>query len=216
MKTPPGRAAAACDGCFQGHTGIHGCPEKNRPPSVGNPVRHRGGACAAQTAPLAAGAESWARRLGAPVDDPLRVVRLNAAVQIGAGGLLALGRLPRTASLVLAAGLVPATLAEHAWWKEEDPELRKDQLLEFTQRIGLFGALLLGAADTHGKPSTAYRARTATTRGRKKAHRAAARAGGHVHAAIDTAGSGASAVASGTGRAMHSAAGSARAKLPHR
>ncbi|WP_326666050.1 DoxX family protein [Streptomyces sp. NBC_00385] len=166
--------------------------------------------------PLAAGTESWARRLGIPVDDPLPVVKLNAAVQIGAGGLLALGRLPRTSSLVLAASLVPATLAEHAWWKEEDPELRKDQLLEFTQRIGLFGALLLGAADTHGKPSAAYRARTATTRGRKKAHRAAARTGGHVHAAIDTVGSGASAAASGTGRAVHSAAGSARAKLPHR
>jgi uncharacterized membrane protein YphA (DoxX/SURF4 family) len=165
--------------------------------------------------PLAAGTESWARRLGVPVDDPLRVVKLNAAVQIGAGGLLALGRLPRTASLVLAASLVPTTLGEHAWWKEEDPELRKDQILEFAQRIGLFGALLLGAADTHGKPSAAYRARTATTRGRKKAHRAAARAGGHVHAAIDTVGSGASTAASGTGRAMHSAASSARAKLPH-
>ncbi|MCX5144583.1 DoxX family protein [Streptomyces sp. NBC_00338] len=166
--------------------------------------------------PLATGAESWARRLGARIDDPPHVVRLNAAVQIGAGGLLALGRLPRTASLVLAAGLVPATLAEHAWWKEEDPGLRKDQLLEFVQRIGLFGALLLSAADTHGKPSAAYRARTVTARGRKKAHRATAKAGGHVHAAIDTVGSGASAAASGTGRAMHSAAGSARAKLPHR
>ncbi|MFI6899187.1 DoxX family protein [Streptomyces sp. NPDC050256] len=166
--------------------------------------------------PLAAGTESWARRLGIPVDDPLPVVKLNAAVQIGAGGLLALGRLPRTSSLVLAASLVPATLAEHAWWKEEEPELRKDQLLEFTQRIGLFGALLLGAADTHGKPSAAYCVRTATTRGRKKAHRAAARTSGHVHAAIDTVGSGASTAASGTGRAAHSAAGSARAKLPHR
>ncbi|MGW0937154.1 DoxX family protein [Streptomyces sp. NPDC002666] len=166
--------------------------------------------------PLAAGTESWARRLGAPVDDPLRVVKINAAVQIGAGGLLALGRLPRTASLVLAASLIPATLAEHAWWREENPQLRKDQVLEFTQRIGLFGALLLGAADTHGKPSAAYCARTATTRGRKKAHRAAVRAGGHVHAAIGTVGSGASAAASGTGRAMHSATDSARAKLPHR
>ncbi|RPK38009.1 DoxX family membrane protein [Streptomyces sp. NBC_01260] len=165
--------------------------------------------------PLATGTGSLARHLGAPVDDPLRVVRLNAAVQIGAGGLLALGRLPRTASLVLAASLVPATLAEHAWWKEEDPRLRKDQFLQFAQRIGLFGALLLGAADTHGKPSAAYRARTATTRGSRKAHRAATRAAGHVHAAIDTVGSGASAAASGTGRAMHSAAGSARAKLPH-
>ncbi|MFJ6433184.1 DoxX family protein [Streptomyces sp. NPDC091416] len=165
--------------------------------------------------PLAAGTGPWARRFGASADVPLRVVKLNAAVQIGAGGLLALGRLPRTASLVLAASLVPATLAEHAWWKEENPELRKDQLREFAHRLGLFGALLLGAADTHGKPSAAFRARTATMRGRKKAHRAVVRAGEHVHAAIGTVGSGASAAASGTGQALHSAADSARAKLPH-
>ncbi|MEU1367729.1 DoxX family protein [Streptomyces sp. NPDC005803] len=164
---------------------------------------------------FATGTESWARRLGAPADVPQRVVKIDAAVQIGAGGLLALGRFPRTASLVLAASLVPATLAEHAWWKEEDPELRKDHLLHVAERVGLFGALLLSAADTHGKPSAAYRARTATTRGRKKARRAAARAGGQVHAAIGTVGSDASAAASGTGRAVHSAAGSARAKLPH-
>ncbi|MFI6607845.1 DoxX family membrane protein [Streptomyces poriferorum] len=185
-------------------------------PLLATPFVIEGARALRRPLPLAAGAESWARRLGAPVDDPLRVVKLNAAVQIGAGGLLALGRLPRTASLVLAASLVPATLAEHAWWKEEDPKLRKDQLREFAQRVGLFGALLLGAADTHGKPSAAYRARTATTRGRKRAHRAAARAGGHVHAAIDTAGSGASSAASATGRTMHSAADSARAALPHR
>ncbi|MER6116404.1 DoxX family membrane protein [Streptomyces sp. NPDC001743] len=185
-------------------------------PLLATPFVIEGARALRRPLPLAAGTESWTRRLGAEVDDPLRVVKLNAAVQIGAGGLLALGRLPRTASLVLAASLVPATLAEYAWWKEEDPELRKDQLLVFAQRIGLFGALLLGAADTHGKPSAAYRARTATRRGRKKAHRAAVRAGGHVHAAIDTVGSGASAAASGTGRALHSAADSARTKLPHR
>lgn len=184
-------------------------------PLLATPFVVEGARALRRPLPLATGTESWAGRLGVSVGDPLRMAKLNASVQIGAGGLLALGRLPRTASLVLAASLVPATLAEHAWWKEEDPELRKDQLLVFTQRIGLFGALLLAAADTHGKPSAAYRARVSTRRGRKTAHRAVARAGGHVHAAIDTAGSGASAAASGTGRAVHSAADSARAKLPH-
>ncbi|MEV7405331.1 DoxX family protein [Streptomyces sp. NPDC091267] len=166
--------------------------------------------------PLATGTESLAQRLGSPVDDPLRLVRLNAAVQIGAGGLLALGRFPRTASLVLAASLVPTTLAEHAWWKEEDPDLRKDQRFHFAQRVGLFGALLLAAADTHGKPSAAYRARTAAKRGRKKVHTATAKAGGQVHSAIDTVGAGASDAVSGAGRAVHSAADSARAMLPER
>ncbi|MFD0021666.1 DoxX family protein [Streptomyces sp. NPDC058382] len=166
--------------------------------------------------PLATGAVSLAQRLGSPVDDPLQLVRINAAVQIGAGGLLALGRCPRSASLVLAASLVPATLAEQAWWKEEDPERRKDQRIGFVQRVGLFGALLLAAADTHGKPSAAYRARTAAKRGRKHAYRATSKTGGHVHAAIGSVGASASDAVSGTGRAVHSAAGSARSLLPDR
>ena len=43
------------------------------------------------------------------------------------GSLLALGRLPRLASTVLAATLVPTTLAAHAFWEEQDPEARAQQ-----------------------------------------------------------------------------------------
>ncbi|MFD7717285.1 DoxX family protein [Streptomyces sp. NPDC059814] len=164
--------------------------------------------------PLATGTASWARQLGANADDPVRLVRLNAAVQIAAGGALALGRFPRAASLVLAASLVPTTLAEHARWKEEDHELRKDQRFDLARRIGLFGALLLAAADTHGKPSAAYRARAAAHSGRRKAGRATAAAGGHLHSAIETVGASTSDALSGAGRAVNSAAGSARAILP--
>ncbi|MFF3171020.1 DoxX family protein [Streptomyces sp. NPDC057900] len=164
--------------------------------------------------PLAAGTASRARQFGVTVDDPLRLVRLNAAAQIVAGGALALGRFPRSASLVLAASLVPTTLAEHAWWKEKDPELRKDQRFHFARRVGLFGALLLAAADTHGKPSAAYRARTAVHTSRKKAHRATAKAGGHLHSTIEAVGASTSDAVSGAGRAVNSAAESARAMLP--
>ncbi|WP_328315653.1 DoxX family protein [Streptomyces sp. NBC_00388] len=163
---------------------------------------------------LATGTAARAQQLGVTVDDPLRLVRITAAVQIGAGGALALGRFPRTASLVLAASLVPATLAEHAWWKEEDPELRKDQRSLFARRVGLFGALLLAAADTHGKPSAAYRARTAAQTGRKKTLSATARAGGHLHSAIETVGTSTSDAVSGAGRVIDSAAASAREMLP--
>ncbi|MFG2601757.1 DoxX family protein [Streptomyces sp. NPDC048462] len=164
--------------------------------------------------PLATGTASRAQQFGVTVDDPLRLVRLNAAVQIVAGGALALGRFPRSASLVLAASLVPTTLAEHAWWKEKDPELRRDQQFHFARRVGLFGALLLAAADTHGKPSAAYRARTAAHTSRKRARRATAKAGGQLHSAIETVGASASDVAGGAGRAVSSAAESARAMLP--
>ncbi|MET9494084.1 DoxX family protein [Streptomyces sp. NPDC006552] len=105
-------------------------------------------------------------------EDPEQLVRINAAVQVGAGVLLAAGRWPRVASLALAGSLVPTTLAGHAWWKEEDPERRAQQRTQFMKNLSLFGGLLIAAADTHGKPSLAYRTRGAATSGRKTARRA--------------------------------------------
>ena len=44
-------------------------------------------------------------------------VRLNGAVQMVAGTLLALGRFPRLSALALAATLVPTTAAGHRFWE---------------------------------------------------------------------------------------------------
>ncbi|MEU6843507.1 DoxX family protein [Streptomyces sp. NPDC046716] len=105
-------------------------------------------------------------------DDPEQLVRLNGAVHIGAGLLLATGIAPRVAALALAGSLVPTTLAGHAWWKEKDPERRRQQRTHFVKNVSLIGGLLITAADTHGKPSMAYRARGAATTGRKQAAKA--------------------------------------------
>ncbi|MFE2294042.1 DoxX family membrane protein [Streptomyces sp. NPDC059452] len=94
-------------------------------------------------------------------EDPASLVRLNGAVQLGAGLLLALGRTPRLASAALAATLVPTTLAAHRYWTIEDPEKRAAQRVQFLKNASLLGGLLIAAADTHGKPSLAYRARSA-------------------------------------------------------
>ena len=64
--------------------------------------------------------EKVAPVLGLP-DDPELLVRANGAAMVGAGSLLALGRLPRIASTVLAATLVPTTLAGHAYWYGAGP-----------------------------------------------------------------------------------------------
>ncbi|MGW5737243.1 MULTISPECIES: DoxX family protein [Streptomyces] len=112
-------------------------------------------------------------------EDPERLVRINGAVQVGAGVLLATGRVPRVAALALAGSLVPTTLAGHAWWKEEDPERRAAQRTQFIKNLSLFGGLLIAAADTHGKPSVAYRSRhaakTGAVRGRSAAKSGATR-----------------------------------------
>ncbi|RPK54189.1 DoxX [Streptomyces sp. ADI96-02] len=155
-----------------------------------------------------------ARRIGPLTEDPVHLVRINAAVQFGAGALLTLGRFPRFASLALAASLVPTTLAGHAWWKEEDPDRRTLQRLQFAKNLGLIGGLLIAAADTHGKPSLAYRTRTAVSRGNRTVHRGATWAGDRAQRVAATAGRSASDAVHGTGQAVRSVAGSAREALP--
>jgi hypothetical protein len=88
---------------------------------------------------------------------------------VGAGSLLALGKFPRLASTVLAASLVPTTVAAHSFWQEQDPEVRAKQKVQFLKNLGLLGGLLLAAVDTEGKPGLAYRAHMVNA----SAHRAA-------------------------------------------
>lgn len=117
-------------------------------------------------ATAAPAAESVALPLTARADwlpkDPEQLVRINGAVQLTAGTLLALGRLPRLSALALAATLVPATLAGHPYWTIEDPDERARQRAHFVKNVSMLGGLLVAAADTHGKPSLVYRSRQGT------------------------------------------------------
>ncbi len=97
-------------------------------------------------------------------DDPDLLVRINGGVLVAGGALLATGRLPRLASAVLAASLVPTTAVEHAFWEEIDPERKAQSRNLFLKNVGLLGGLLIAAADTEGRPGLAWRARHATQR----------------------------------------------------
>jgi uncharacterized membrane protein YphA (DoxX/SURF4 family) len=101
--------------------------------------------------------EKLAPAIGLP-DDTELLVRANGAAMVGAGALLALGRLPRLASTVLAATLVPTTVAAHSFWNEQDPKVRAQQKVQFFKNVSLLGGLLIAAVDTAGKPGLAYRA----------------------------------------------------------
>lgn len=89
--------------------------------------------------------------------DTRTLVLANAGVHLGAGALLATGNFPRTSALMLAASLVPTTIAEHPFWNADDPEERETQWAAFWKNAGLAGGLLLAAVDTEGKPGLAYR-----------------------------------------------------------
>jgi putative oxidoreductase len=110
----------------------------------------------------------------APIpEDPKTLVRLNAAVQIGAAAALATGRAPRLSSSVLAASLVPTTVAGHPFWDESDPTTRNAQRLNFFKNVSVLGGLLLAGVDTAGRPGLAWRARKDARRLAKNARREA-------------------------------------------
>src|ERR1700742_1783147 len=96
--------------------------------------------------------------------DPETVARINAAVQVGGGLLLATGRLPRFASAALAFTVIPGSLGGHLFWNEPDPERRAEKRRNLLTDLSLLGGLIIASADTAGKPSLGWRGRRAARR----------------------------------------------------
>jgi putative oxidoreductase len=129
----------------------------------------------------AAAAEPVARPIAERVPvlsgKPEQAVRINGAVQLVAGSLLALGRFPRLSALAIAATLVPTTLAGHRFWEASSEEdgagERAQQQIHFLKNLSMLGGLLIASADTAGSPSVAWRTRHAAKATRKEASRLA-------------------------------------------
>lgn len=112
-----------------------------------------------------------AQPLGLP-EDTVLLVKINGAVQVGAGLLLATGRVPRLAAAALAVSLVPTTLAGHRFWEEDDEGARTGQKIHFLKNVSMLGGLILAATDTEGRPSLAWRARRAAERAQSRVEQA--------------------------------------------
>ena len=112
-------------------------------------------------APKVPAAEDVAPSIAAKVpwlpEDTESLVKINGAVQVGAGLMLATGRLPRLSAALLAGSLVPTTLAGHRFWEETDPTARAQQRLHFFKNLSMLGGLMLAAVDTEGRPGLAWR-----------------------------------------------------------
>lgn len=93
------------------------------------------------------------------IGDAATITRANAAVQVGAGAMLATNRLPRLSALVLAASLLPTTYAGHPFWSETDKQMRQQQRNSFLKNVGILGGLLVTALDRTRRESLAHRAR---------------------------------------------------------
>jgi putative oxidoreductase len=108
-----------------------------------------------------------AERLSIIPADTEQAVRINGAVQLAAGSLLAMGWWPRLSALAIAATLVPTTLAGHRFWEAEDEKERAQQRIHFLKNLSMLGGLLITAADTAGQPSLAWRGRHAAKAARR-------------------------------------------------
>ncbi|HEY1642172.1 MAG TPA: DoxX family protein [Streptosporangiaceae bacterium] len=126
-----------------------------------------------------------AERLPGVPADTEQAVRINGAVQLAAGSLLAIGRLPRLSALAIAATLVPTTLAGHRFWEADNEQDRAQQRIHFLKNVAILGGLLIAAADTSGQPSLAWRGRHAAKTARREVRLAAktARTSGKAGAA---------------------------------
>lgn len=93
--------------------------------------------------------------------DAETVAKVTAGVQIGAGLLLAVGRLPRLSSAALAVSVVPGSLGGHAFWNETDPVRKAAERKALFADVGLIGGLIIASVDTEGKPSLGWRGRRA-------------------------------------------------------
>jgi putative oxidoreductase len=108
-----------------------------------------------------------AEHVSAVPGDTEQAVRISGAVQLVAGSLLALGRLPRLSALAIAATLVPTTLAGHRFWEADNDKDRAQQRIHFLKNVSMLGGLLIAAADTAGQPSLAWRGRHAARAARR-------------------------------------------------
>lgn len=121
--------------------------------------------------PMTENVKPFLEKIGVPTDDMETLIRANGAVMVGAGALLAIGRLPRLSSLALLVSLVPTT-ATHNFWAQSDPQAKQMQQIQFFKNLGLAGGLLLAAVDTEGKPGLGYRAKMAGDSLGRSAHTA--------------------------------------------
>jgi putative oxidoreductase len=114
-----------------------------------------------------------ARKAG--LQEPEKLVRINAATMVAGGLALATGRLPRVSALTLAATLVPTTVVGHPFWDQPDKAAAQAQRTQFLKNLSVLGGLLLAAADTGGRESLPRAAGRVSSRAGRKASKAARR-----------------------------------------
>lgn len=100
--------------------------------------------------------------------DPELVARAVGGTKVGAGTLLAFGKLPRISAGTLAVLTVPTILARHAFWETQDKDEKKARRNGFITNVALLGGLAITSVDTEGRPGVKWRASKAAQTANKK------------------------------------------------
>ncbi|WP_418276244.1 DoxX family membrane protein [Isoptericola jiangsuensis] len=128
---------------------------------------------AEHTAAAREGSDTITQALGVdPLDDTQvsLLVRAHGAVTAAAGVLLAVGRAPRTAALVLAALTAPLAVVNQPFTAKGDA--RQEKTAKFVRNLGAVGAAVIAGIDLEGRPGVSYRIeqkRSAASRSTKHA-----------------------------------------------
>lgn len=94
-----------------------------------------------QRVDLAAGTLRAIRKVVPLPGDDETLVRANGAIQVAGGAMLGLNLFPRVGAAMLAASMIPTTVAGHAFWTVEDPTARKLQRVQFLKNAAMLGGL---------------------------------------------------------------------------
>lgn len=104
-----------------------------------------------------------AEKMGLP-SDPVQLVKINGAAQLGGAVMLMAGWMPRLAALILGVTLVPTTLSTHRFWEIREPDQRRAQMMHALKNGSILGGLIMTALDHGGRPSVFWSTRKAAER----------------------------------------------------
>jgi len=111
---------------------------------------------AAKVAPLAPTLAKLGKKVPGLPTDTKTLTRLIAAVEIGAGVMLARGKQPRLAAATLALLVIPTTLIKYPVTSTTGAE-RSENLSGLLRNAALLGGLIFAAEDRQGEPSLGWR-----------------------------------------------------------
>ena len=95
------------------------------------------------------------------VPKPNIAVELPGAMMIAGGLSLLTGYRPKIGSALIGAFLAGVSPQMHAFWKEEDPQRRQGEMVNFMKNVALGGAALLAAGSRQPWPLAAGQPRLA-------------------------------------------------------